>query len=260
MSDTPQLLSATHEGAVTTLTLARPDKRNALSEALVDALKHAVENLPASTKAVVLQGEGKHFCAGLDLADIKDMDAFDGLHHSRRWHAAFQSIQFGRVPVIAALHGAVVGGGLELAAACHVRVADASTFYALPEGTRGLFLGGGGSARVPRLIGFSQVMDLMLTGRVLSAEEGHSMGISHYVTEAGGAPAKAQELAQKVAQNATASNYAIMHALPRIAEMNQDSGLLMESMISAIAQAAPEAKARTAAFLAGKAAKVGQPK
>ena len=73
-----------------------------------------------------------------------------GLHHSRMWHAALERVQYGPVPVIAALHGAVVGGGLELASACHIRVADSTTFYALPEGSRGIFVGGGGSVRIPQ--------------------------------------------------------------------------------------------------------------
>ena len=87
------------------------------------------------------------------------------------WHRAFDHLQFGRVPVVAVLHGAVVGGGLELACAAHVRVAETSTFYALPEGQRGIFVGGGASVRVPRLIGAHRMADMMLTGRVYSAEE-----------------------------------------------------------------------------------------
>ena len=76
--------------------------------------------------------------------------------------------------MVAVLHGAVVGGGLELAAACHLRVAERSAYYALPEGSRGIFLGGGGSVRLPRLIGVSRVMELMLTGRTYGAEEGQT--------------------------------------------------------------------------------------
>jgi enoyl-CoA hydratase/carnithine racemase len=95
-------------------------------------------------------------------------------------------VEQGRVPVVAALHGAVVGGGLELASACHIRVADASTFYALPEGTRGIFVGGGGSVRVPKLIGAARMTDMMLTGRVYDATEGERVGFAQYLVEAGG--------------------------------------------------------------------------
>jgi enoyl-CoA hydratase/carnithine racemase len=192
----------------------------------------------------------------LDLSELKERDAAQGLHHSRMWHAALERLQLGTVPVIAALHGAVVGGGLELASACHIRVADETTFYALPEGTRGIFVGGGGSVRIPRLIGVARMTDMMLTGRVYDAVEGERIGLAQYLVPKGQALSKALELALKVAQNAPMTNYALMHALPRIAEQPADQGYLTEALISAIAQSAPEAKARVRAFLEGKAPKV----
>ena len=85
------------------------------------------------------------------------------------WHRAFERMERGRLPVVAVLKGAVIGGGLELASATHIRVAEPSAFYALPEGQHGLFVGGGGSVRVPRLIGAHRMADMMLTGRVLDA-------------------------------------------------------------------------------------------
>jgi enoyl-CoA hydratase/carnithine racemase len=160
------------------------------------------------------------------------------------------------VPVIAALHGAVVGGGLELATACHIRVADDSSFFALPEGSRGIFVGGGGSVRIPKLIGAHRVLDMMLTGRVYKADEGVAVGFAQYHVPAGQALAKAIELAERVAQNAPMTNYALLHGLPRIAEQPADHGFLTESMLAAIAQSAPEAKARVRAFLDGTGPKV----
>jgi len=158
--------------------------------------------------------------------------------------------------VIAALHGAVVGGGLELASACHIRVADATTFYALPEGSRGIFVGGGGSVRIPKLIGVARMTDMMLTGRVYNAEDGERAGFAQYLVAEGAAFDKALELARRVATNAPLTNYALMHALPRIAEQPADHGFFTEALMSAIAQSAPEAKARVRAFLEGKANKV----
>jgi enoyl-CoA hydratase/carnithine racemase len=174
------------------------------------------------------------------------------------WHAALEEVQYGPVPVIAALHGAVVGGGLELAAAAHIRVADASTFYALPEGARGIFVGGGGAVRIPRLIGAARMADMMLTGRVYQAEEGERAGFAQYLVPQGQAFTKALELAERVAQNAPLTNYALMHALPRIAEQPADQGFLTEALMAAIAQSAPEAKQRVRDFLEGRAAKVGK--
>ena len=134
---------------VAVIRLTRGAKRNALSDGLILALRNIFEELPSSVRAAVIDGEGPHFCAGLDLSELKERDAGQGLHHSRMWHAALERVQYGPVPVVAALHGAVVGGGLELASACHIRVADSTTFYALPEGSRGIFVGGGGSVRIP---------------------------------------------------------------------------------------------------------------
>lgn len=236
--------------------LTRGKKRNALSDGLILALRDTFQNLPATVRAAVIDGEGEHFCAGLDLSELKERDAGQGVHHSRMWHAALDCIQSGPVPVVAALHGAVVGGGLELASACHIRVADDTAFYALPEGSRGIFVGGGGSVRIPRLIGTARMMDMMLTGRVYNAQDGERLGFAQYLVPAGQSLDKAIELAQRVAQNAPLTNYALMHALPRIAEQPADHGFFTEALISSIAQAAPEAKERVRAFLEGRAAKV----
>jgi enoyl-CoA hydratase/carnithine racemase len=137
-------------------------------------------------------------------------------------------------------------------------VADASTFYALPEGTRGIFVGGGGSVRIPKLIGVARMTDMMLTGRVYNAEDGDRVGFAQYLVPQGEAFAKALELATRIATNAPLTNYALMHALPRIAEQPADQGFFTEALMAAIAQSAPEAKERVKAFLDGKAAKVQQ--
>ena len=243
-------------GAVAVVRLTRGAKRNALSDGLILALRDLFENLPATVRAAVLDGEGEHFCAGLDLSELKERDAGQGLHHSRMWHAALERVQYGPVPVVAALHGAVVGGGLELASACHIRVADESTFYALPEGSRGIFVGGGGSVRIPKLIGVARMTDMMLTGRVYNAADGERAGFAQYLVPTGTAFDKAMELATRIAENAPLTNYALMHALPRIAEQPADQGFLTEALMAAIAQSAPEAKSRVRAFLDGTAAKV----
>ena len=238
--------------------LTRSAKRNALNDGLILALRDTFHNLPSSVRAAVIDGEGEHFCAGLDLSELQERDASEGVYHSRMWHTALDAVEKGTVPVIAALHGAVVGGGLELASACHLRVADETTFYALPEGTRGIFVGGGGAVRIPKLIGAARMTDMMLTGRVYNAQDGERIGLSQYVVPTGTARDKALELAARIASNAPMTNFALMHALPRIAEQPADHGLFTEALMASIAQAAPEAKERVRAFLEGKAAKVRQ--
>lgn len=241
---------------VAVVRLTRGAKRNALSDGLILAIRDTFQNLPDTVRAAVIDGEGEHFCAGLDLSELKERDAGQGLHHSRLWHSALECVQYGPVPVVAVLHGAVVGGGLELASAAHIRVADESTFYALPEGSRGIFVGGGGSVRIPKLVGAACMTDMMLTGRVYNAQDGERLGFAQYLVPTGRAFDKAFELACRIAQNAPLTNYSLIHALPRIAEQPADHGFFTEALMSAIAQSAPEAKDRVRAFLEGRAAKV----
>ena len=243
-------------GSVLTIGLNRPHKRNAMNDGLVLTLQDALTDIPDGIGAVVIHGIGDHFSAGLDLSELSERDATEGLRHSQMWHRVFDRIQYCRVPMIAALKGAVIGGGLELACAAHIRVADPSAYYALPEGSRGIFVGGGGSVRLPRLIGVARMADMMLTGRVYSATEGLTFGFSQYLTDAGGAYDKAMELAARVSQNAPLTNFAVLQALPMIAEANPQTGLLMESLMATVAQSDKEAKKRIRDFLDRKTAKV----
>ena len=242
--------------AVAHIRLNRPDKRNAVNDRLVSQLQTAMQQLPSTVRAAVLTGEGEHFCAGLDLSELSERSVAEGILHSRMWHAAMDAIQFGRVPVVAVLHGAVVGGGLEIASSCHIRVAEASAYYGLPEGQRGIFVGGGGSARIPRLVGVATMTDMMLCGRVLDAEDGYRRGVSQYLVADGAGFAKGCELAQRMASNAPLSNFAVMQALPRIGDLSQSDGLFVESLMAAIAQGDDAAKERVRAFLDKRAGKV----
>lgn len=252
----PRSVTLHRDGPVAVLRLARPARRNALDDSTVLGLETFFSAPPAGVRAVVLDGEGDHFCAGLDLAELGATDAVAGVEHSRFWHRVFDRIERGRLPVVTVLKGAVVGGGLELAAATHVRVAEPSAFYALPEGRHGLFVGGGGSVRIPRLIGVARMTDLMLTGRVLDADEGQQLGISTYLTEPGGGLAKALELAHRIAENPPVSTFAVLQALPRIASARDDEGFLLESLMAAISSSSAEAQERMTAFLDGRAGKV----
>jgi enoyl-CoA hydratase/carnithine racemase len=251
----PPSLHFERRGVIGILRLSRPHKRNALDDVTIQGIENFFSAVPDDIKVVVIHGEGEHFCAGLDLSELAERDIAAGIAHSQAWHRAFERIEFGRAPVVAVLHGAVAGGGLELAAACHIRIAERSAYYALPEGSRGIFLGGGGSVRLPRLIGAARVIDMMLTGRTYGANEGARLGFSHYVVDAGAGLARAIELAEGIAGNAPMTNFAAMHVLPRNAEQDRASGLLMESLMAAIAQGDPEAKRRLRDFIEKRAPK-----
>jgi len=257
-ADLPPSLHTERRGDVALLKLSRAEKRNALDDPTVRGIETFFSALPDGIGAVVLAGEGEHFSAGLDLTELAERDVFAGVEHSRAWHRAFERIEFGTVPVVAVLHGAVIGGGLELAAAAHVRVAERSAFYALPEASRGIFVGGGGAVRLPPLIGASRVMDMILTGRTLSAEEGQAIGLTHYLVDDGEGLAKGLELAHRIAGNAPFTNFAAMHLLPRIARSDPAAGFATEALAAAIAQGDEEAKTRLKAFLAKRGPKVAR--
>lgn len=243
------LVKTEFEASVYTITLARPSKRNAINDHLLTALEAALQQRPEAARVTVLAAEGEHFCAGLDLAEHQFREPFGVLQHSRWWHRVFHQIEHGGVPVLAALHGAVIGGGLELAAAAHVRVAEPDTIYQLPEGRHGIFVGGGASVRVAKIIGPGRMCEIMLTGRIVDAEEGQRLGLSHYLVGKGESRGKARELAHRIAENAPMANWAMVTAIDRIHEMASDDGLYVEALTAALTQSSPEVKERIAEFL-----------
>jgi enoyl-CoA hydratase/carnithine racemase len=237
------------DGEVGVLELCRPDKRNAVDDVTVLGLESYFTQLDERARAVVLTADGDHFCAGLDLSQLAERTTFEGVAHSRMWHRALAAIENCPVPVISALKGAVIGGGLEIAAATHIRVADTSAYFLLPEGQHGLFVGGGGSVRIPRLIGAARMIDMMLTGRRYEGEDAAGIGLCQYVVERGDAFPAALRLALRVAANSPVTNFAVLCALPVIADSQPAQGYLIESLMAAVAQGTDDAKARMNAFL-----------
>lgn len=252
----PESIVTERHGDVLIVRLSRRHKRNALDDATVLGFERLFADPPEWARAAVLDAAGDHFCAGLDLAELSERSTVGGLHHSRMWHRAFERIERGRIPVVAVLRGAVIGGGLELASACHVRVAEPSAYFALPEGQRGLFVGGGASVRVPRLVGVHRMADMMLTGRVYGAEEGHRVGFTQYLVEADTGFTTALELAEKMAQVSPVTTYAVIQALPRIGEADPDQGYFIESLMAAVAGGSDEAKSLMREFLDGRGARI----
>ena len=236
-------------GDIATLTFNRPDKRNAINDALVDTLEAFFAHPPDGVHVAILRGAGDHFCAGLDLAEHEHRAPIEGVHHSRNWHRVTEMIEFGGLPVVSVLHGAVIGGGLEIATATHVRIAEATARFQLPEGRRGIFVGGGATVRVGRILGPDRMREMMLTGRSYGADEGVALGLAHYTVGAGEGMALAQDLARKIADNAPFSNYLMINALPRIADMSRSDGLFAESLATAMSQSSDGAREGLRAFL-----------
>ena len=249
------MLKISVEGTIATLTINRPDKRNAMCEALLDDLDAFFSNPPKLVRVVILTGTAGHYCSGLDLSEHVHRSAEENLHHSRAWHGVMEKKQFGGLAVDSAMFGAVIGGGLEIAAATHVRIAEPSTIFQLPEGRRGIFVGGGATARVGRLIGAERMTEMMLTGRKYNADEGLALGLTHYSVGEGEALELAQQLADKISRNAPLSNYMMIQSISRINDMSQSDGLFTESLVAAMSQTTPDAEEGLKAFLEKRAPK-----
>ena len=237
------------EGDIATLIFDRPEKRNAMNDKLVAELDSFFSSPPEGVNAVILRGEGGNFCSGLDLAEHEHRAPIEGVYHSRNWHRVSDLIEFGGLPVISVLTGAVIGGGLEIAASTHVRIAEPDVRFQLPEGRRGIFVGGGATVRVGRLIGADRMREMMLTGRNYGAEEGLALGLAHYSVEAGEGYDLAKTLARRIADNAPFSNYLMMQAISRITDMPRSEGLFTESLAAAMSQTSDGAKEGLRAFL-----------
>lgn len=243
------VLKVVVDGPIATLTINRPDRRNAMSEGLLAAIDAFFRDPPDGVRVAVLTGEGGHYCSGLDLSEHKQRDAEATMRISRKWHEVLDRLYLGGLPIVSAMTGAVIGGGLELATATHVRIAEPSVKFQLPEGRRGIFVGGGATVRVGRILGADRMVEMMLTGRTYGAEEGTQLGLAHYAVGEGEALDLACKLAGKIAANATLSNYIMIQGITRIEDMSKADGFFTESLCAAIAQTSPDAHEGLAAFL-----------
>lgn len=217
--------------------LNRPNKCNAVDADMAEQLHKRVSQANASAIACIVFGHGSHFCAGLDLNWIREhleSNAKDSFSVSRGFsgQSALNLIADSHIPYIAAIHGATIGLGFELAATCHIRVADETAVFALPEAQHGIFVGGGGAVRISRLMGVARMQDMMLTGREYSATEAERSNIAQYVVSDGEAQSKATELALLIQDNSPSSNAAIVRGLPRIYESSVADGLFWESVLA----------------------------
>lgn len=234
---------------IATLTMDRPAKRNAMCDELLVEIDGFFANVPEEVKVAIITGTAGHYCSGLDLSEHTARDAEQTMRHSRNWHQVMDRIQYGGLPVISAMFGAVIGGGLELATATHVRIAEPSTIFQLPEGKRGIFVGGGASVRVGRILGADRMIEMMLTGRKYGAQEGLALGLTHYTVGEGEALVRAKDIAHKIATNAPLSNYIMIQALSRIEDMSKADGLFTESLCAGLTQTSSDALEGLAAFL-----------
>jgi enoyl-CoA hydratase len=193
------------QDSIATVTLNRPSVRNALNVAMVEELGRAFDQAKqdSEVRVVIVTGSGeKAFAAGADIGEIAILDETSGAEFSRRGQRVFDTIESLGKPVIAAINGYALGGGCELAMACTLRVASESAVLGQPEVKLGLIPGYGGTQRLPRLIGKSRALCLLLTGDTVTAREALSLGLVDAVEPSASLMVRARTLARQIAANA----------------------------------------------------------
>lgn len=240
---------AVDEG-VAVITLQRPKALNALNGQLLLELSAAFElaEADASVRALVLCGEGRAFAAGADVANLAQLaDAFSGREESLNGQAVMGALAALPFPTIAAVQGYALGGGLELALACDLRVATPDAKLGLPEVGLGLIPGYGGTQRLPRLIGASRALDLILTGRHVPAEEALAMGLVNRLAD--DAVAAAMDLARQAMRNAPVAIGLAKEAVVRGMDLDLPRALEVEADLFGLVVTTADMKEGTAAFL-----------
>ncbi|AJK65602.1 MULTISPECIES: enoyl-CoA hydratase [Bacillus amyloliquefaciens group] len=212
------------------ITLNRPHAANSLSSDMIDHLQRVIEDIKnsPSIRCVILTGTGNTFCAGADLKERAGMNHEQVKQSVRRIGETAASIEALPQPVIAALNGTAVGGGLELALACDIRIAVSRAGLGLPETGLAIIPGAGGTQRLPRLIGPGAAKELIYTGRRLSAEEGKDMKLIEHVCEAGELMEKAKALAGRIAANGPIAVRQAKSAINKGLETDLNTGLEIE--------------------------------
>ena len=234
------------------VTVNRPDKLNALNRATVQELDRAFADAGAdpAVRAIVLTGAGpKAFVAGADIGELAQQKPLGGKEYSLYGQGVLARIEsLGKV-VIAAVNGYALGGGCELALACHVRVASENARMGLPEVTLGIIPGFGGTQRLARLVGRGKALDLILSGEMIDAREAHRIGLVDRVAAEGQAVAAAESLARVIASRGPIAIKMAIESVNEGLEMPLDQGLFLEATLFGLVVTTEDFKEGTRAFL-----------
>ena len=234
---TYQYLTLERDGAVCVLTLSRPEKLNALNHALLTELDDAVTSLQAdrSLRVVIVTGAGeKAFVAGADIGELAVLDTRGAEAASAFGSRVFRKLETGPQTVIAAVNGFALGGGCELALACHIRLAAENAKFGLPEVGLGIIPGYGGTQRLPRLVGLGMASEMIATGRMVGAEEALRIGLVNRVVPLAQLRDDAKAMAALIAANAPLAVAAALEAARRSLDWDIDQGLRFESTLFGI--------------------------
>lgn len=234
------------------LTINRPQRMNAISNELTSELKKFLDEIENDDelRVLVITGAGdKAFVAGADINELVDRDALIGRRVSRQRQEIFSRIENLHVPAIAAINGYALGGGLELALACSIRVCSDKAQFGAPEVKLGIIPGDGGTQRLPRLVGLGRAMEMILTGDFIDAEEAYRIGLVNKIVPHEELMEKAMELAKKIASRPPLAVRYAKEAVNRSLEGSTVSGFALESFLHALSCTTEDKKEGVSAFL-----------
>jgi enoyl-CoA hydratase len=234
------------------VTVNRPDKLNALNDQvmaeLADAAEH-IETEPAIRGAIITGAGPKAFIAGADIGDLSRQGPFDGKARAMRGQAVLRRLETCGKPVIAAVNGYALGGGCELAMACHLRIASETARFGQPEVKLGIAPGYGGTQRLPRLVGKGIALGLILGGEMIDAQEAYRIGLVNKVVPAAELAAESEKLLRGILAMAPLAVRLCLEAVDQGCEMTLDEGLLLEANHFGLLAATNDMKEGTQAFL-----------
>ena len=240
------------------ITINRPDKLNALNDQVVNELADAAERVATDDdiKGVLLTGAGqKAFVAGADIADLANQGPFDGKARALRGQGVLRRLETCGKPVIAAINGFALGGGCELAMACHIRIASDAAKFGQPEVKLGIAPGYGGTQRLPRLVGKGRALQLILTGEMIDAQEAYRIGLVNKVVPADQLPVEAEKLLRGILSMGPLAVRLALEAVDQGLGMTLDEGLLLEANHFGLLAATQDMKEGLTAFLEKRSAK-----
>ena len=240
------------DGAVALLTINRPQVLNALNTPTIDELRRAVLDLKhdPAVRVIIITGAGeKSFVAGADINELAVQRPAQGKEHARRGQHVFDLIENLGKPVIAAINGYALGGGCELAMACTLRIASGTAKLGQPEINLGLIPGYAGTQRLPRLVGKGVALELLLTGRQITADEALRIGLVHRVVAAESLRAEAMTLARDLAGKAPIAMQYIIESVNRGLEVSFDNAQFLEATLFGLVASTEDMHEGTSAFL-----------
>jgi enoyl-CoA hydratase len=252
MSDGYRYIGLQVDDAIGVVTVDRQNKLNALNADTVRELADAFRALHEddAVRGVIVTGAGpKAFVAGADIGELSRMDPLAGIRVSREGQDAFRFLERMPKPVIAAVNGFALGGGLELALACHLRVASSNARFGLPEVKLGIIPGYGGTVRLPRLVGRARALELILTGDMIDAAEAHRIGLVNRVVEPGALMAETMQLLRRITANGPVAVALALEAVDRAATSTTEDALILESNLFGLLASTADMREGMQAFL-----------